>query len=299
MRNVMYFLFVCVVCMLLCACEKAFESNAITEKDANVVIRISDFQQLSFDDITDENRYMTTRSTINLYDYCTYIQFFIFDGTEKVGTLNQTSGDDGYGTAAMNIPPGSYTLMVLAHKALSYATVSSLSKVTFPSNQVGDTFYYCGDITVEADKQNTYNISLERCVSMFRLIMEDNIPADVAKIKFYYTGGSSTLDASTGWGNVNSRQTVNFEIVNADKGKPAVFEVYTFPHEATSKLKITVTALDPDGQTVMEKTFENVPIQRKRITQYSGAFFESGQTSNSKITVVGDTTWVVASAVAY
>lgn len=299
MKRSIIFLLSVVLCLLLCSCEKAFESNNVTEKDANVVIRVSDYQQLSFDDITYGSGMPSTRSSINLYDYCTYMQFFVFDGSEKVGSLNQALGEEGYGSAAMNIPPGSYTLMVLAHKGLSYATVSSLSKVTFPSNQVGDTFYYCGDITVEADKQNTYTITLERCVSMFRLCMEDNLPTAVAKIKFYYTGGSSTLDASTGWGNVNSRQTVYFEIGNADKGKPAVFEVFTFPHEESSMLKITVTALNADGQTVGEKIFQSVPIQRRQITQYSGAFFESGQTGSSKMTVMGDTTWVVHQTVAY
>ncbi len=299
MRNVNCFMFLCTVISFLCSCEKPFEQNKVTEKNANVVIRISDFQQLSFDDVIDGSNAKMTRSSISLYDYCDYLQFYVFNESEKVGSLGQAVGDEGYGSAAMTIVPGNYTLMVLAHKAQSYATVSSLTKVTFPGNKVGDTFFYCGTITVEDNKQNVFNITLERCVSMFRFCMEDNMPDNVAKVKFYYTGGSSTLDASTGWGNVNSRQTVNFEVTDAMRGKPAIFEVFTFPHEEYAKLKMTVTALDANGETVSEKIFENVPIQRKRITQYTGTFFESGQSSNSNITVMGDTAWSFHQAVAY
>lgn len=293
MRNVIRILVLCVVCMLLCSCEKAYEKETVSEQDANVIIRVSNYQQLSFEDITYGNGPLRTRSAINLYDYCPNIQFFIFDGSEKVSILNQSLGDEGYGQANMNIAPGSYTLMVLAHKGLSFATVTSLQKVTFPSNQVGDTFYYCGSITVEDNKQNTFSISLERCVAMFRLCTDDPLPDNVTKMKFYYTGGSSTLDASRGWGNVNSRQTVNFDIEASQHGKPATFEVFTFPHEDGGKLKITVTALDAEGKTIKERIFENVPIQRKQITQYTGTFFGSEQQTNSSMTIQGDTTWVV------
>ena len=297
MKNAMRFFF-CILSVLVCSCEKAFEQNGVTEKNANVVIRVADFEQLSFDDVTD-GRLMTTRSSVSLNDYCDYLQFYVFDESEKVGSLNQTIGDEGYGSAAMNIPPGNYTLMVLAHKAQSYATVSSLTKVTFPNNQVGDTFLYCGAITVEDNKQNTFSVTLERCVSKFRLCIEDNLPASVAKMKFYYTGGSSTLDASTGWGNVNSRQTVNFDISSAEREKPAVFEVFTFPHEDESNLKMTVTALDANGQTIREKVFQSVPIQKNCVTRYVGVFFESGLSENSNITVVGDTAWAAVRTVAY
>ena len=43
---------------------------------------------------------------------------------------------------------------------------------------------------------------------MFRLVLTDEeIPATVAKLKFYYTGGSSTFSPRDGYGCVNSKQT--------------------------------------------------------------------------------------------
>ena len=130
-------------------------------------------------------------------------------------------------------------------------------------------------------------------VDVSNLNMMECSNEDIARIRFYYTGGSSTLDASRGWGNVNSRQTVNFDIDASQHGKPATFEVFTFPHEDGGKLKITVTALDAEGKTIKERIFENVPIQRKQITQYTGTFFGSEQQVNSSMTIQGDTAWVV------
>ena len=70
MRNVIRILVLCVVCMLLCSCEKAYEKETVSEQDANVIIRVSNYQQLSFDDITYGDGPLHTRSAINLYDYC-------------------------------------------------------------------------------------------------------------------------------------------------------------------------------------------------------------------------------------
>lgn len=48
---------------------------------------------------------------------------------------------------------------------------------------------------------------------MFRLVIKDEIPEQAKKIKFYYTGGSSTLNAKTGYGCVNSKQTEILDLV--------------------------------------------------------------------------------------
>ena len=77
--------------------------------------------------------------------------------------------------------------------------------MTFPNNKVTDTFFYYGDLVVGTEKQS-YDLTLTRAVAMFRLVLtDDEIPSTVAKLKFYYLGGSSTfrLTADPDWDAVN------------------------------------------------------------------------------------------------
>ena len=54
---------------------------------------------------------------------------------------------------------------------------------------------------------------------------------------------------------------------------PSRPEIYTFPHEDTDVLKITVNAMDPAGNILFTRTFEDVDVKRNMITQYSGKFY--------------------------
>ena len=115
---------------------------------------------------------------------------------------------------------------------------------------------------------------LTRAVAMFRLVLTDEeIPSNVAKLKFYYTGGSSTFSPSTGYGCVNSKQT---EIRTVAPGL-TTFDIYTMPHAEDDVLtRLTVTALDANDNTVKERIFEDVPVTRNQIARYTGSFFGSG-----------------------
>jgi len=67
----------------------------------------------------------------------------------------------------------------------------------FPNNKVTDTFYYYGDLVVTTEVQS-YDLTLTRAVAMFRLVLtDDEMPSNVAKMKFYYLGGSSSTIALT------------------------------------------------------------------------------------------------------
>ena len=58
------------------------------------------------------------------------------------------------------------------------------------------------------EEHQTLSVSLERIVSLCRFVINDAIPAGVSKLEFYYTGGSGTFSATTGLGNVNSKQKI-------------------------------------------------------------------------------------------
>ena len=269
--------------LLLAACEKPIIDETTGKEipsETNVILHFTQYQQEAF-----------TRSATDITNLCSRLNIAIFDaeGT-KVKTVAQKEGDASYGTVALSLAAGTYRLVVIAHNCDGSATITSTEKVTFPNNKVTNTFFYYGDLVVTAEKQS-YDLTLTRAVAMFRLVLtDDEIPSTVAKLKFYYLGGSSTFSPKDGYGCVNSKQT-EIRPVAAD----GIYEIYTLPHTEEDVLtKLTVTALDANDNTVKERVFENVPVTRNQITRYTGSFFGSGgggQQSDGTFRMTADPDW--------
>lgn len=85
----------------------------------------------------------------------------------------------------------------------------------------------------------------KRVVAKFRLVVKDPTPEDVKTMKFYYTGGSSTFNALTGYGCVNSKQTELRSVKESAYTEESYYDIYTFPHdpEESKKLKVDISAL--------------------------------------------------------
>lgn len=202
---------------------------------------------------------------------CQKVSFGFFKDGEKVGGINQTLDDADFGNIHLSLSPGTYNIVAIGHNGTGNCTISSPQKITFTNNKVTDTFYYYGAIEAKEDEKTTETITLKRAVGMLRLVIKDKIPENAKKIKFYYTGGSSTFDAVSGYGCVNSKQT---EILDM-KTDQQIYEVYTFPHKEDKKLKVNISVLDENDFIIASTTLDNVPIEKNYITKYSGKLFEN------------------------
>lgn len=271
--------------VLLTGCEKTLlEGEGVeTEADGNVVLKLSVYERIPFG----------TRSVQDISQLCTRVNVVFFQNGTKVKTVTQKPGDPSFGTISLTLDEGVYQVVVIGHSSSGSATISSAEKVTFPSNLVSDTFYYEGDLTVTSS-QSSYDLQLERAVAMFRLELTDGLPSNAAKIRFYYTGGSSTFNPSTGFGCVNSRQTV----MMTPEGNQSVFEVYTFPHEMNDVLKMTITVYNANEDILAEEVLEQVPVTLNEITVYRGSLFggngggnNGGSSSSSGLHLTADGEW--------
>ena len=198
-----------------------------------------------------------------LEDYCSRLSIAIFDGEEKVKTLN-LKAEDGYDDIGFNLDAGKYRMVAIGHNGSGNCTISSPEKVKFYKNKMTDTFFYYGTFNVIDGEDTDDYILLNRAVAQFKVHITDaTIPAEAHSIKFYYTGGSSTLDAVTGYGCVQSRQTESFKLQDGKRD----YSVYTFPREENKGLKMTINILDADAQSIKEYSKEGVPVKRNNITQ--------------------------------
>lgn len=292
----MFFSLLLLASLLLASCEKVNldEPEGRLEPEGGVKVRfsIANLTQIPF-----EGDVATPPSGAALSAVCTRISFAIYQADGAVyDARHQQSTDPEFGTLTTSLPPGNYKIIVLAHSGLAVPTFESWERVKFKDNKLTDTFYCVKDIEVAGG--GSYEFELKRAVSMFRLVVSDAIPPGVKRMKFYYTGGSSTFDPLSGFGCVNSRQTEYREVPADGHDAGRQFEVYTFPHAEEDELKMTVTALNADNETVAEHVFTAVPVRRNVITPYSGSFFggtptggQGGGGGDVTFTLSFDTSW--------
>ena len=249
----------------LTSCEKfALDDSGTNSHDANanVIIHASVAKNNSTGTRSGEEDEEVEGKPLE--DYCSRLSIAIFDGEEKVKTLNLTAEKDGYDDIGINLDAGKYRMVAIGHNGNGNCTISSPEKVKFYKNKMTDTFFYYGTFNVRDGEDTDDYILLKRAVAQFKVHITDaTIPAEAHSIKFYYTGGSSTLDAVTGYGCVQSRQTETFKLQEGNRD----FSVYTFPREENKGLKMTINILDADAQSIKEYSKEGIPVKCNNITQ--------------------------------
>ena len=267
----------------LIACEKALmaeDSDTSDDKNGNLRVRVFQIEQTPFGSLT--------RAAAS--EVCTRLNFLIYNtDNSRAKMVNQTSSDKNFGTVSFQLDEGDYQLVVVGHSGSGNPTSTNPLKIQF-TNATGftDTFLSSDDITVKAEDPLEIDVTLVRIVALCRFCLTDDIPADVRKMQFYYTGGSGAFDAYTGLGSVNSKQTVTFDVSD---GSQKQFDLYTFLHEESDNIALKVTALDASGNVLYERDFD-VPMQQNHITWLTGAFFSGSGSSSTTVTgVTVNTDW--------
>lgn len=245
------------------ALEESSETGDVSESNGNVTLQINDTEK----------------------SLCKRFTFSIFRNGAKVKNLHQTQASANFGKATFALNEGEYQVVVIGHNGEGNATISSPEKITFYNNKTTDTFYHYSTLDV-TEESTIKTITPLRATGMFALHIKDAIPATAKSIKFYYTGGSSTLDATTGYGCVKSRQTEEREINPQQKD----YTIYTFPHSSGKKLHITITVNNKQGETIVTKDLKDVEIKQNNVTTCSLNLF-GGKEDGNTVDITFDPTW--------
>lgn len=285
MKNKHFSLFEAFVCGLMltavASCEKMMVGDGSSGGDdnANVVVRIRSFEQTPLSSVT--------RTDVD--DICNHLNFIVFDTNgERVDQKNQELGDEGFGEGRFTLPLGTYRLVIVAHSSdgnpsVNKRTENKHESVSF-TNAKGytDTFFASQDLVV-GDSAINLDIQLKRIVALVKFINSDAVPEKADSIRFYYEGGSGSIDALTGYGNVKSKQITWF-----DKSE-SPFEIYTIPWMDNDYLEVTVGAYQ--GLDLLTSTvIDSIPIRRNCITTCRGNIFD-GKVTKASFTITVNDAW--------
>ena len=246
---------------LMTACEKDITQN----DDGNV--------HLTFVPTTHD----VTRGTVAIGDYFSRLAVQMFDADsnkvfDKVKT--QSMDDDDFGTLNVELTAGTYTVVAVGHSSSVTPTIKSSEMVQFTAKdgvKNSDTFCHCSTVTIDAD-HNSHELRMNRATAMVLFEFSDEtMPTNYAGIHIDYNGGSANFSPTTMEGCTKSSQS------ETRLNRATQYQVFTFPYLSNEGLlKMTLTALDADQNTLTTKTLTDVPVTRNRITHCQGALFGEG-----------------------
>lgn len=288
MKRTIIAMLMLVAMMGLSACEKAVLDEQQQEEkkplEGNVIIRTSMYNIVPFE----------TRAVQSVADFSSTLEFVLYQNGTKVKAVTQLKkSDSNYGQVGITLEPGTYKLLVLAHSSIGgNPSVANPESIQFTnSDGYSDTFYYYDDIEVTAE-QTTYDVTLQRATSMVRIIIQDEIPFNVQRIRLYYEGESGVFNAVTGMGGTtNSKQTIWYNAMG--QTAPLTLCAYTFLRNETGSLNMTITAYGNDASDVIaEKELTNIPMKNHMVTEYRGNLF-AAPTTDASFNLTAETGWEV------
>ena len=211
----------------------------------------------------------------------------VYKDGKRVDYVNQDNSSSNFGTMSLDLPAGSYQLLVVAHSCSRSATTTNFNKVSFTS-PLSDVFAFQTEVEVTTEAK-TIEATLTRATARVDFAISDEIPATAASLMFNFTGGSTTLDASTMLGVASSvHKVVELEF---DGREDKTYSFYTFACPDGQKLKLEVSAYDEAGQLLGAKVFSDVTVEKNKKTTITSPLFTGPIEGPSDINITVDDSW--------
>lgn len=268
---------------LFAACEKyvAEEGTQSESKviDGNLVVKAECVVTRAGE--TEENQ-----ESLPLKDRFTRMTMVLYQDDVRVDYVNQENSDPGFGTMSVDLDPGTYQLVVLAHSGQRSPTTTNCHKISF-SAPLTDVFSYYGDVVIgkEASK---ITVQLTRAVAKIQLNITDEIPEGVSFFNYIYKGASVSFDPATQIGVVSSTRR-NVEIEKAEGVK--TFELYTFVSSDNQTVDWDFAGYSELNEVIGSKKFSDIPVSLRKVTKIDSRVFDGVIEGPTDITFTFDDTW--------
>ena len=268
---------------LFAACEKYVAEEIVqsgsTVIDGNLVVKAECVVTRAGE--TEENQ-----ESLPLKDRFTRMTMVLYQDDVRVDYVNQVNTDPGFGTMSVDLDPGTYQLVVLAHSGQRSPTTTNCHKISF-SAPLTDVFSYYGDVVIgkEASK---ITVQLTRAVAKIQLNITDDIPDNVSFFNYIYKGASVSFDPATQIGVVSSTRR-NVEIEKAEGVK--TFELYTFVSSDNQTVDWDFAGYSESNEVIGSKKFSDIPVSLRKVTKIDSRVFDGVIEGPTDITFTFDDTW--------
>ena len=272
-----------IAALLFAACEK-YEAEDVAQTESKVVdgnLVVTAECLVTKSGVEDEET-----ATLPLNERFTRMSMVIYQNDVRVDYVNQVNTDKDFGTMSVDLEPGTYQLVVLAHSGTRSPTTTYCHKISF-SAPLTDVFSYYGEITV-GKEANKISVQLARAVAKIQLNITDDIPANVSFFNFIYKGASVSFDPTTKVGLASStRRNMEREKVEGVK----TFELYTFVTGADQLVDLDVAGYSEAKDVVGAKKFPGISVELRKVSKIDSPVFDGVIEGPTDISVILDDTW--------
>jgi hypothetical protein len=253
--------------ILLSACSGSTDEAPIEQK-SRVTVDFSTFQV----EVEDMGR----GSRAALSTAATRLSFAVFksDGTQ-VYSAHQSSGDANFGSVKLELYPGDYKMVAVAHNGTADADIKLTYSATLPGHVFTDTFAKVQSLSVKSVDCN-FTMELGRITSAFILKCTDTPPANAKRIKVVVNADgteptSLEINPTTGWVTGDWNQVRTISISDISKGVP----IYFIGESQEVVVDVVATATDANGDVIFSRTLKDIPLKTNQKTIATGTFFQS------------------------
>ena len=276
-------LLITIAAFLFAACEKfvAEEGTQSESKvvDGNLVVKAECV-------VTRAGETENEQEALPLKDRFTRMTMVLYQNDVRVDYVNQDNLDKDFGTMSVDLDPGTYQLVVLAHSGQRSPTTTNCHKISF-SAPLTDVFSYYGDIVVSTEASKI-TVQLTRAVAKIQLTVTGEIPAGVSFFNYIYKGASVSFDPATQKG-VASTTRRNVEVEKADGVK--TFELYTFVSSDDQTVDWDFAGYSSEKEVLGSKKISNIPVALRNVTKIESKVFDGVIEGPTDISVTVDDTW--------
>ena len=257
-----------------CTKEEAVTSSQVEYQDVNISFFDATIEQIA----TPSTRGGGDESLTNFFKRLDVALIPEVKIAEEIYTTSQTSSDENFGNVSMRVPTGNYKLVGVANGRDQKANIASAENVTFEGSLIGDVGYIVQPITVNTSNPTATACGLKRAIALFRIKCTDELPlaAKSVVIKMDQNVGF-TFNPSTGYcKGTNTTFTYGVNKTDDEDRTNREFDVYTFITDENITTNVTVIIKNEEGKALNTMKFDNVTLQRNRMTTYQGKLFTAG-----------------------
>ena len=202
------------------------------------------------------------------------------EGKTETYVVRQDSLDDDFGHVSLDVPAGNYHMVAIASATVMPITtpisIVSASEAHFAA-ELKDMVYVSQDITVRSDQSSqTVSAGMQRAVSAFELRANEKTPVNAASVDIKITGNCGLVfNPSTGYCKEKAVVSRHIEFDGVKVQYYILkFDVYAFLGEDdVSDLQVDAVMKDKQGQVMKSLHFDNVHLEKGRLTRYTGNIF--------------------------
>lgn len=218
---------------------------------------------------------------------------WVFDymGGQLVGQVHQVPTDADWGSPMLSLTYGEHELYFVASRGSSPSV--STAQHTIAWQKASDTFWKKLSLNVTDGTANALSVMLSRKATRLRIVVSDEVPANVASLVIRPGKWYNAMDYFDGspLGEVDEDRTVSVPAsMLGTQGllKASIFGIGGSTEWTTT---VSVSARDSENNIVGLASLASVPFIENRTTEFTGVLFHAGGSASVSLDDEWQPTW--------